>query len=436
MNEGLLTNREVSSLLIVGGAVVFAISQPKRSEIFRSTVGVLRTALAPKIVIPLVTYCTWLLVTVLAANRIGLWESALWKPFTLWLLFSGLVLVVSLNDAIQKPGFFRSALVKTVGAGAFVEFLSALQSFPLWFELPAQLIAVFFAGVAAVATYDPKLAPARRAAVGYLAAFGLLSLVWAMAHVWRDWDVLDKATLIKELAMPIWLTPAALLFVYLFAVVATYEGAFMRMRFRAKGRSVRRQQLAMVARGNVRLDAVKLFSTGVAARRLADAMGFRGAWREIGYLRQEAKDRAAAERIQNSRLMENAGVEGVDESGRRLDRREFEATQNSLRWLATCHMGHYRNGNQLYRADLLPLVASHFERHGLPKQHGIEMLVSPEGTGWWAFRRTVTGWWFAIGAAGPPPDEWLYDGPLPPSGMPAEPEWDRFAPGRASRNWI
>ena len=180
---------------------------------------------------------------------------------------------------------------------------------------------------------------------------------------------------------------------------------------------------------------MKLFSVGVAAWRLADATGFRGTWREIGDLRQEAKDRTAVERNRNRRIVENIGVEGVDESGRRLDRREYEATQNALRWLATCHMGHYRNGSQRYRQDLLPIVASHFERDGPSKEHGIEMRVAPDGTGWFAYRRTVTGLWFGIGAAGPPPDQWLYDGPLPPPGMPAEPEWDRFGLGPASLNW-
>lgn len=290
-----LTNREVSSLLIVVAAVAYAVVQPKRGEIFWSIAGALRTAMAPKIVIPLVAYCSWLLVAVVAAKRIGLWESALWKPFTFWLLFSGLVLVVNLNDAMRKPVFFRAALVKTVGAGAFVGFLSALHSFPLWFELPAQILAVLCAGVATFATHDPKLTSARRVAVGYLVSWGVSCLAWAIAHVWLDWGVLDQAALARELLMPIWLTPAALSFVYAFAVVASYEEAFMRMRFRAKGRPVRRQQLAMIARGNARLGIVRLFLPGPAVWRLADAAGFRGAWREIGRLRRGVEDRAGRE---------------------------------------------------------------------------------------------------------------------------------------------
>ena len=52
-----------------------------------------------------------------------------------------------------------------------------------------------------------------------------------------------------------------------------------------------------------------------------------------------------------------------------------------------------------------------------------------------AWRRTIAGWCFAIGAAGPPPDQWLDDGPNPPRGFPGEdPEWGRRF-GIDARNW-
>ncbi len=107
----------------------------------------------------------------------------------------------------------------------------------------------------------------------------------------------------------------------------------------------------------------------------------------------------------------------------------------ALRWLSTCQMGRYRNGGGRCRSDLLPTVESQFTRDGLPERHGVELHVSSDGQQRYATRRTVTGWWFAIGAAGPPPDEWMYDGPCPPRGFPAAPEWDRFGWGPASVNW-
>lgn len=63
------------------------------------------------------------------------------------------------------------------------------------------------------------------------------------------------------------------------------------------------------------------------------------------------------------------------------------------------------------------------------------MHVSPDGQRWYAERQTITGHWFAIGAAGPSPDEWLYDSPTKPTGYPPGPEWDQLMGGKHSVNW-
>ena len=57
-----------------------------------------------------------------------------------------------------------------------------------------------------------------------------------------------------------------------------------------------------------------------------------------------------------------------------------------------------------------------------------------------AWRRTVSGWCFAICSAdGPPPVQWEFDGPEPPSGLPGKAsEWDSrpFADeGLSELNW-
>ncbi len=219
-----------------------------------------------------------------------------------------------------------------------------------------------------------------------------------------------------------------------FAVVAAYQGLFRRMRIWNKEGELLPQKLAVLARANVRLGKLRLLS-GLATQRLARTTTFRGSWREFGILKEEHQQRLDDEAAARQRLIDYAGVEGTDDSGRRLDRREFEETQAALRFLSTCHMGHYRNRDQRYRPDLLGIVESHFQRDGLAEDHGIEMLVSADGQSWYATRRTPSEWCFAIGAVGPPPDEWVYDGPRPPGGFPAEPEWDRFGGGAASVNW-
>ncbi len=130
-----------------------------------------------------------------------------------------------------------------------------------------------------------------------------------------------------------------------------------------------------------------------------------------------------------------AGVHGEDENGRQLDRRKFSETIKALSWLGTVQMGQHHSGGR-YREDALQIIGD-FERHGLSGDPGMSLTVSSDGKKWWACRRVITGWVFAIGAAQEPPDQWQYDGPEPPSGFPGEAaEWaDKPFSVDAARNW-
>lgn len=127
--------------------------------------------------------------------------------------------------------------------------------------------------------------------------------------------------------------------------------------------------------------------------------------------------RAEVERRQVVREARWADSDEVDEQGRRRDQREFIATRSALRFLHNCQMGSYRNFGR-YRDDRLPVAESHFVKDGLPAAHGIEMHVRADGQAWWAWRRTVSGWYLGIGAVGPRPSQWFYDGADAPSSGP------------------
>jgi len=135
------------------------------------------------------------------------------------------------------------------------------------------------------------------------------------------------------------------------------------------------------------------------------------------------------------RLKRYVGLDGVGDDDRRLDQREFKETKDALQALATAQMGWYRNRGGLYRPELLEILKSRFERCGLTPNHGISLWVADDGQSWWAYRRTVTGWCFAVGAAAPPPDQWLYDGPQPLTGPPGEDTMWGERWGLDAKNW-
>ena len=123
-----------------------------------------------------------------------------------------------------------------------------------------------------------------------------------------------------------------------------------------------------------------------------------------------------ARKEEERRLREFAGSSETDAEGRCLDRRGFKETIRALQHLHTCQMGWYRNPDHRYRPDLLQILGNDFTPYGLSKDPGITMHVSADSQSWYAWRRTVTGWCFAIGATGPPPNQWEFDGPEPPDG--------------------
>lgn len=197
-----------------------------------------------------------------------------------------------------------------------------------------------------------------------------------------------------------------------------------------------RAKLAILTKLHFRHREINAFAWNWAGK-AARASNFAAARQVVSEFlnsRREA-ERAAIEEQQ--RLRRYAGSDEVDANGRRLDRREFKETMRALDWLATCQMGWYRNQGELYRTDLLEKLGNDVTRQGLPPDPGITMKVAKAGQSWYAWRRTVTGWCFAIGAAGPPPDQWKYDGPEPPQGFPGKHRaWGNraFSDG-ASPNW-
>lgn len=431
MLEPVLSNRLLASLILLTALLVAALISGSRRDLLRSA-GALVTALArPKLLIPASIYVGVVLAALIPASRLGIWQPSLWPATVVWLIISGLGLLFRLDEAIRGHDSFRRALLRAIGVLALVEFIANLESFPLYIEIPLQVFGMLSAAIVAMEK-GGRFQPASTVANRYLVLLGSLAAAWGIWHLADNWSQLDHGLLLREFLLPIWLTPIALSLVYLLAIWAAYETAFTRMGF-VNGGPLFMHKLALVLRNGLRLRNLQRLR-GDGAHQVGRTNGFREAWREA---RQVQIDRAAeieAEAASERRLVENAGLRGVDEDGRQLDQREHSETRESLYWLAVCHMGHYRHGNA-YRDDLLPIVEPSFAEYGLAEPFGVVMRVAADGQSWYAERQTITGHWFAIGAAGPPSDQWLYDGDQAAPGFPDEATWNHWGGGPHSRNW-
>ena len=434
----MLNNREIAALIWIGVAVLWAFSKP---SVRASFVGVVRSFLRPQILIPFVAMLAWVSLELLIGARLALWNPALAKGTILWALGSAGVLLFNctqINSDGDDPHFFRRTLLATVGVAAFVEFFVNLYVMSLLVELLFQIVVVALTLMVAVADQKPEHKSVKLLCERMLALIGLALLVLTARQIYLHWQELNVPDVLLDFVLPVWLTIGLVPFLFLFSIYVAYDAAIRRINWKARDRRARwRSGLALLSALRFRTDAVRKF-TGYSyiARKLGEAPTFSDARSVVAEFLDEMRRAEQAKIDEEHRLKRYCGSQELDDEGRRLDRREFAETIDALQWLATCQMGWYRRESR-YRTDMLDLLGDDFTNQGLPRESGIKLHVAQDGQSWFAWRKTVTGWYFAIAAAGPPPDQWEYDGSEPPTGYPGESSsWgDGPFSNHVNRNW-
>ena len=412
-----MNNRELVTLIYLGLFVLLAVSiRGARSALLQ----MLKLLVTSKVGVTLAIFLAYTAAVVWMMSRLKLWDASLVGSTVLWMLLVGFAWFLNLSEADKDPRFIRRHVLEAVAVGAFLEVYVnlAVLSIPLEFVFQGFLIFVVMLNV--VAKQEERYKPVARLTSGILIFAGIGVFVYATVQLAIDWSELDFRNIVNQFLLPIWLTLAAVPCIYLIALYAGYESLFMHMRFWNDDRRPNWRALAgtmVELRGS--LTDIGGFR-GMAAKPAAQTSSFTTARQAAQTSKRERAADKAARAAARQRLIDNAGIEGVDAEGLQLDRREFAATKSALRWLATCHMGWYERDDRpkTYRADLLDVLGD-FTREGLPDPHGIVMKVRKDGQAWYAYRTTPSGHIFAIGASEGPPSQWYYDGAKPPSGYPS-----------------
>ena len=433
----MLDNRELAALIWIGVAALWALSMRSVCERPREVV---KAFLKPQILITFVAMLAWVGLEVWVGVRLGLWSPTLAKGTILWTLGSAGVLLFKSTQlgSESNRGFYRRTVLAAFGVTVVVEFFVNLYVMSLPVEFVLQPMVVLPSLMVAASDQKSEFRSVKVFGEWVLALIGVAVLGLAARQLYLDWDQLDGWELVLEFALPVWLLVGLIPFLYLFSIYVAYDAAFRRINWNATGRGSRwRARLALLSVLHFRTSAVRgLAGYWYFTRKLGEAQTFSAARGVVAEFLDELRRAEQAKIDKEDRLRRYCGSQELDDEGRRLDRREFAETVAALQRLATCQMGWHRKDGR-YRKDMLKILDDEFTRHGLPRESGIKLHVAQDGQSWYAWRRTVTGWCFAIGAAGPPPDQWNYDGPEPPKGLPGkDSSWgDGPFSDQASRNW-
>ena len=435
-----LSSREQASLILlclfIGIVVVLGISQ---SSIRESILRLIRTFLKRSILLSLFLLFMYISLEVWIGYRLGWWNSKLVKDTVIWAVVSGLVLLFKGTlEANKDPHFFRNTASATIAPTVYITFFLNLTSLSLVAEVAMQIVITILT-VLSVYTHSSKARedePVRKLSDGILALIGFSWVAYTVFHMFETWAQLDGYQLFLEFVLPIWLTIGVLPFIFALSLYVAYEYPFRLINIETNVCRIRwRARLALFTKLRFKSRSIVEFRP-YWIKKLVDTNKFGEACDVVREFKEDLLERSRSMQAEQERLQYYAGVDGTDSEGRRLDRREFKETTSALRWLATCHMGHYRKRNR-YNRNLLRLLNDDFTTQGLARPSGIVMKVSRDGQRWYAYRHTVSGWCFAIGAAGPPPNQWEFDGIKPPCGFPGkDPSWgDGPFDVTVNKNW-
>jgi hypothetical protein len=406
-----LSNRDIASLLWLAVFVVWALSQPG----VRSSVVAVWRAFWGKIAVVVAIYYAYLALVIAGAASWGFWNADLTKDTIVWLAVPGLAPLFGLAEAAKKRGFYRRAIFRAISLTALVEFYLNLAAFPLLVELIFIPMAVFLTLLSTVAGFRPEHAIVKRFVDRIVGIVGLVLFVATAIALTSGEIQLDARELILQFGVPVWLTVAASPFIFIFSLSANYEVHFVRIGFHARDdpRARRRAKFALLTTYGARNHELAAFS-GIAYNDLVGANTWREARRVVAYRRAEARAEEAAKDLEAVRLVRYEGVPGTDWDGRPHDEREFAETKDGLELLASIHRARQENGR--FRKDIMAIAAGIISKT-LPDSEFV-MNVAKDGRSWFAWRRTVGGWYLGMAGITGQAEDWTYLGEEEPKSFP------------------
>jgi hypothetical protein len=430
-----VTNREIASLVWIGILVIYLGRKPDvRSSVF----AVFRVLFRSRLGVALALYAAWMVGAIYFLAQIGFWEPSMAKDTAIWAV-PGIALFVGINKAWEEDGFFRRRLLEAIGLTAMLELYLNLSTLDLWVELIVQPVVTVLTLTSLVAARDPKNAQIKPWIDRIVAVIVVLILIppaLQLVAVLSNPSSIRLDEALRTVLLPVVLTAFALVPVYALSVWASYEDVILRMGMLGnRGRRVPwKAKAALISKFHIRSRALHRFA-GTWPRQFAETGSFREARQVISDHEAALKAEAVERKREADALVRYAGVKGTDATGLQLDRREFKETCSALDWLHLLESAAHRTQGR-YVDDVGRLITSDWDRRGLPVEHGISITTSRSGKRFFAWRRTPSGWCFAVGAGGPPPDEWYFEGPEPPVDLPGlDPAWEghQFEP---TLNWV
>ncbi len=188
-------------------AVVLLAWVVSRRDMRSSVRDVLRAAATPKIFVPVLVLVAWVLGLTYGAAKVGLWDTDRLTDTAFWFVTTGLVLFGNFGKVSKERHFLRRKAVATLEISSLVEVLSEVFVLNLVAELLLLPVLVMLGGMSAVSACRPEHHQVKKLVDGVIAAGSIGLVLYVVASLVNNWGSVDKADLVQQFALPVWLTP-------------------------------------------------------------------------------------------------------------------------------------------------------------------------------------------------------------------------------------
>jgi len=226
--DSIFNNREISTAIWL---MVFAIWAITKSGVRAALRNLIRSFLKWQILVPLLAMIVYIALMVWGLSATGFWDASAIKITVLWVFGSALIMLFLANEAQKKEGFFRKAILNNLTLIAVLEFVLNVYTFSLWIELllvPSLTLIVMLKTVAELRVKVESSYKVVDSLLGYVLAFiglGLLSLT--ICQVINYPDRFLTIYNMRDFLLPVVLSSLFLPFLYIWALILTYEKIFV-----------------------------------------------------------------------------------------------------------------------------------------------------------------------------------------------------------------
>ncbi|HZM64351.1 MAG TPA: hypothetical protein VFB59_04430 [Candidatus Saccharimonadales bacterium] len=262
--DGLFNNREIAVGLWLVAFLIFAYTKVGR----KSFADVLRSALTPKILIPLALSFVPTALVVAGLAYFDLWDLSVLKETIYWVIGTGLVMFGSFNKVTGVKELYKRTAKDTLKVVIVLEFLIWFYVFALWIELLLVPLTTLIVLLATVAKYQKGdgVELTRKFLNGLQVFIGLVILFFTAMAFLNDPKPLFTYQNLELLLLPIVLSFAYTISVYFVALYSKYELVFNRINHFM---SVRKKDKRAIKLAAIKRCGLSVYVTGEMIRHLA-----------------------------------------------------------------------------------------------------------------------------------------------------------------------